>query len=74
MGSWRNLLRLAITPVGVVTVGAVVATLVFVIDPSLGHQLINRLVTAVSEIVFAILPLILVVSGIGFMVKKVFWR
>jgi len=74
MGSWRNVLRWAFTPAGVVSVGAAIATLVFIMNPSLGHLLINRLVTAVSEIVFALLPIFLVTAGIGFMLKKVFGK
>ncbi len=72
MNNWGTVIRWVFTPVGIVLVGAMTLVGAFILDPTLGHQLINRLICAVSEIVFAVLPLVLVVTGMWFMVKKVF--
>ncbi len=72
MRNWNQFFRYLFTPVGVMAMGVVVSVLTFMVSPELGRELLDRLVEAVSQIVFALLPLILVIAGMGLLVKKVF--
>ncbi len=70
--TWSQFFRWAVTPVGALVLGGGGLVLIFTLDPESGRLLLRRLTGGVAEILNATLPLVIVITGLGFMVKKVF--